>query len=231
MRGMRALPETNLKRAFLLALIASIAASALVGIGVILFGNFGKPETKILLTTLTISYASILGLACGAYLETRRGKVLPVTGIVMAILSAILWIILIWYGTIQERLFIKLLFSTTLLAVACSHLSLISLARLDKNFLWSRSAAYISVGILTAVLFVLIWADPERVSELVSRGIGVLSIIVAALTIITPVFHKLSLGRTNEDIDEEIARLKARIEELEKQKAEVRETPQNEAEK
>jgi hypothetical protein len=228
---MRAPPEINLKRASLLALIASIAASALVGIGVILFGNFGELETKILLTTLTVSYASILGLACGAYLETRRGKVLPVTGIVMAIASAILWIILVWYGTIREDLFVKSLLSTTLFAVACSHLSLISLARLDKKFLWSRHAAYISVGIMTAILFWLILDMRGSFPEWVSRIIGVLSIVVAALTIITPVFHKLSLGQTIEEIDEEIARLNARIEELEKQKAEVQEAPQNDSEK
>jgi hypothetical protein len=215
------LQKINLKRTFLYTLIASIALSALIGIVVILFGNFGELETKILLTTLTVSYASILGLACGAFLETKRGKTLPVTGIMMAIASAIFWIILIWYGTIQEKLFIKLLFSTTLLAVSCSHLSLISIARLDKKFLWSRSAAYISVGILTAILFWLIWSEPKDVSELISRSIGVLSIIVASLTIITPVFHKLSSGQTTLEIDEEIARLKARIEELEKQREEI----------
>jgi hypothetical protein len=220
MRGMNASQEMNLKRAFLFVLIASIVASALIGIGVILFGNFGDLETKILMTTLTVSYASILGLACGAYLETKRGKILPIVGIVMAIVSAILWIILIWYGTIQEDLFVKSLLSTTLLAVSSSHLSLISIARLDKKFLWSRYAAYVSIGFLTAILLGLIWSQPESVSELISRSIGVLSIIVAAMTIITPVFHKLSSENTAEEIDEEIARLRARIKELKKQKAE-----------
>ena len=52
--------------------------------------------------------------------------------------------------------------------------------------------------------------------------VGVLSIVVAALTVVTPLFHRLSRQTPeSEEIDAEIARLKARIEELERQKAEI----------
>jgi hypothetical protein len=54
----------NLKKFFLYLLATSAAFSAIVGIFVILFGNFGEFETEILLTTLAVT--SILDLACGA---------------------------------------------------------------------------------------------------------------------------------------------------------------------
>jgi hypothetical protein len=49
-----------------------------------------------------------------------------------------------------------------------------------------------------------------------------LSIIVAALTLVTPIFHRLSnQAMSVEETDAEIARLKRRIAELENQKAEI----------
>ncbi len=212
----------NLKKFFLYLLIASVAFSAILGIGVILFGNFGEFETKVLLTALTVTVTSILGLACGAFLETGRGRILPFCGIGFAMLSAILWIILIWYGTIQNDYFVKMLMSVTLLSASCSLISLLSIAKLDKKFIWSRYAAHVSVWVLTTILIVLIWGNFKSDSDIVSRVIGVLSIVIAALTIMTPIFHWLSRQKPeSEEIDAEIARLRARIEELEKQKAEI----------
>ena len=64
------------KKAFLYALIGSVVLSALLGIGAILSGRFGWFEIRILLTTITISVASICGLACGDLPghETRSGS-------------------------------------------------------------------------------------------------------------------------------------------------------------
>lgn len=211
----------NLKKVFLYLLIASVAVSALMGIGVILLGNFGEIESKILLTTLIITVTSILGLACGAYLETKRGDVLPVSGIVMAIASAGLWIIFTWLPVGNEKLFVKIALTTTLLAAVCSHISLLSIARLDRRFQWSLYAAHFADWSLTAILLTIIWADFESSSGIVERTIGVLSIVIAALTVITPVLHKLSHQTANAaEIDAEIARLQARISELERRRGE-----------
>jgi hypothetical protein len=216
------MPSLNLKKFFLYLLIASVAFSALLGIGVILFGDFGETESKILLTTLIVTITSILGLACGAYLETKRGRILPVGGIFLAILSAILWAIFIWGNVANERFFIQTAFSATLLAASFSHISLLSIAELKRKFRWAFYAAHFSVWSLTTILLWIIWADLKGDSELVTRTIGVLSIIIASVTIITPIFHKLSNQTQNsEEIDREIARLRARIEELEKQRGEI----------
>jgi hypothetical protein len=212
----------NLKKVFLYLLIASVAFSALLGISVILFGNFGKTESEILVTALIITITSILGLACGAFLETGRGKILPLAGISLAVLAAILWIIFVWGNVGNEKFFIKIALSATLLAASFSHISLLSIARLDRRFRWSLVAAYFSVWSLTAILLWIIWANAQDNPEAVTRLIGVLSIITAALTIVTPIFHWLSSNAPKaEDMDAEIARLRARIEELEKQRGEI----------
>jgi hypothetical protein len=215
------MPENiNLRRIFLITLIGSVVTSAVVGIGVILFGDFGSFEVRILMTTLTVTAMSILGMACGAYLESGRGRLLPFLGIGLSIVSALMIFLIIWDLLDDSEMFIKSTISASLLATSCSHLSLISLARLDKRFIWSRITAFVCVWTLTAILLYILWFEPNSTSDLVLRIIGILSILIAAITIMTPVFHKLSVGNAGTAaIDAEIEKLKARIEELEAEKA------------
>ena len=212
----------NLKRLFLYTLIASVAFSALMGIGVILFGNFGELEFRVLLTTLTITVTSIAGLACGAYYESGRGRSLPVTGMVLAISAAAMVMLIIWKTLDEPTTYVKATLTVTMLAVSASHLSLLSMARLDKRFAWSRIAAFVFIGLLNAILLYILWLEPPSSGDMIARVIGVLSILIAAITVITPVFHKLSRDDDKteiESIDAEIAQLKTRLNELETKKA------------
>jgi hypothetical protein len=217
----------NLKKFFLYLLIASVGVSALIGIGVILIGTFGEFEQKVLATTFTIIGTSILGLVCGAYLETGRGKVIPIAGIAISLTAAVLWLILIWYGTVQDKSFAKTVMTATLLAAACSHISLLSLARLERRFLWFRYAGHGAVWTLAAFVLCLIWNVFNPDEDINGRVVGVLAIIVAAFTVITPIFHKLSSGETSAaDIDAEIEKLRSRIDELKAKKAVLTESYQ-----
>jgi len=216
--------ELNLKKFFLYLLIVSVSISAVIGIGVILVGDFGEMESKILSTTFIITLTSILGLACGAYLELNRGKLFPLSGIGLAVLSGILSVILVWWEAPRGEYFYKFLASTSLLAVAFSHLSLISFARLDRRFKWALSSVYIVVAALVGLLLAIIWADQMFASDFIGRVIGVLSIVVASLTIVIPIFHKLSDNLDEEGlIEAEIAKLKMRISDLEGRKAQISE--------
>jgi len=212
----------NLRKIFLYLLIISVAVSALLGIVVIIFGSFGEFATRVLMTTFTITLTSILGLACGAYLELRGAKTLPYAGIFSSLVAAALAIFMIWFDENNVAAIWKTGATAAILATACGHLSLISIATLDKRFLWSRYVIYSSVAILVSIFLWILWLEPESSSDIVSRIIGVLSIVVAALTVITPVFHKLSHKETGtSEIDAEIDRLRARIAELEAKRAEL----------
>lgn len=213
----------NLRKFFLYLLIVSVVASALIGIGVILFREFGELETRILLTTFTITVASILGLACGANLELKRGRILPIVGIFFSITGAFLCMVMIWKAESDAITLGKLTLTAVMIATLCAHLSLISMAWLDTRFKWSYYVVMAADFILTAILLIILWFEPESSGDMTARIIGVLSIVIAALTIMTPVFHKLSVkpesGNELENIDAEIATLRGRIEELERRKA------------
>jgi hypothetical protein len=219
----------NLKRLFLYLLIGSVAVSAVVGIGVILFGDFGNLEVRILMTTLTVTATSVLGLACGAYYETGRGRLLPIAGIAFTVAAALMTFLIIWDVLDDSKIFVKSAVTMMMLAVSTSHLSLLSMARLDRRFAWSRIAAFTFVSLLVGILLFLMWFEPEGDSDIVSRTIGVLSILVASVTVITPVFHKLSGSEPKiADIDAEIEELKRRIDDLEKQRSTLTADHENE---
>jgi hypothetical protein len=210
----------NPKRLFLYLFIASVSLSALIGIGVILFGNFGDREVRVLMTTLTITVTSILGLACGAYLE-RKNSLLPVAGIIVAVIAALLWLVVIWSkGRPPGEGYIKTTVTLTVLACACSHLSLLSMAQLEKKFAWARPVAHFLIWSLAGFIIIVVWAEPADY-EVISRIMGVLAILVAVVTIVTPVFHKLSAVETGADIDAEIEALKLKIQELERKKSQL----------
>jgi len=205
----------NLRRLFLYLLIASVSLSALIGIGVILFGNFGALELRVVFTTLTITVTSIFGLACGAYLETGRAKYLPIVGIALSVVSALMCFLIIWDLLDDSKIFIKAFVTCTLLALSCSYVSLLSLARLDARYSWTRIAAVICVVLLVAILLFILWFEPEGDSDLIYRILGVLGILLTAITVVTPILHKLSsTGSDIEKLDNEIAALESRLNSL-----------------
>lgn len=208
------------KRLFLYLFIASVLLSAIIGIGVMLFGDFGEFETKIMMTTLTVTVTSVLGLACGACIEAGKGRIIPIAGIVFAVISGALWLIMLWSAfDTNAHYFPHFVMSATLLAFACSHVSLLSLATLDRRFAWSLIAVHVFVWSLTGLTLWVIWAHIDPSETMLARIMGVLSIVVAALTVVTPVFHRLSAGDDDlAKIDAEIERLKVKIVELEEKR-------------
>lgn len=212
----------NLKRLFLYTLIGSVAVSAVIGIVVILLGNFGEVEARVLMTTLTITATSILGLANGSYYESGRGKRLATVGIVVSIIAGVMSLLIVWNVFDDNENYVKASVTAMLFAISTSHLSLLSLARLDRRFEWSNMAARIVIGALVGLLLFLIWFMPSGDGEILARVMGVLAILIATLTVMTPVFHKLSAGDDEAaEIDAEIAALREKLAELEERKSKL----------
>jgi hypothetical protein len=225
----------NLKKFFLYLLICSIALSALMGIWAILSGEFGDLQARVLGTTLTVVGTSILGLACGAFLESPRSRTsyalfaVPLGGIILAVLSALITLWLIWgvTGWGSEGIY-KTLFVFIMFAFALAQLSLLSLARLSKRFRWAIIAAYAAVLGLASIVSFLIIIELRGDDGTVMRLIGVLAVVDAALTVMIPILHRLSRTEFVDvempsvaGIDSKINALKAQIERLEKQKEDI----------
>lgn len=220
--------QIPLKKLFLYALIGSVSVSAVLGILVILIGDFGEFEGRVLLSSLTISGASLCGLSCGAALDVKRAQVLPVCGIGLAALAALMIITGIW-SEAHSEVFWKSTATVAIFAAACSHMALLLLARLSPKYAWSSWVAYGAVYGVALIITVMMWAEVGE--EPMFRLLGVAAILDGAITILIPVFHRLSradiellptdTGPTLVEIDSEIAQLQSRLDELERLREQV----------
>jgi hypothetical protein len=183
------------KRVALWSLIVSVALSALLGILIVLAGSFSDVQVRIILTTLTISSMSICALAAGALWESKRRKFLSLAGATLAVLAALLFIGGIWTKTSNEE-FWKFSASVGIVAVATAHVCLLSLARLAGAFALTRLIAFIAVYLLAGQFIYLIYWQPK--GDTFVRIAGATSIIVAAFSILIPIFHRLNRNETAE---------------------------------
>ena len=172
-------------------LIISVSLSALLGIFAILSGTFGNLEARIILTTITISAASICALAAGALWESRASRTLPRIAVALAIIAAAVIIVGIW-ARINEEEFWKFAASLGVLAIASAQACLISLARLAPRFAWTRTVTLIAIILLAAQIIFVLYGDVS--DEGFFKALGANAILVAALTIMMPIFHRLSRG-------------------------------------
>jgi hypothetical protein len=214
----------RLTKIFLRVFIASIVAAALIGIAAIgIPSKNWEYELKVLLTTAIIAGGSVCGLACGGCL-TRGHKVLPTAGLMLTGLSAGLLLLGIW-AEINSELYWKTTASATFFAVACAHLSMLFMANLAGAYRWAYVAAYqLILGLATLLAAGIDFEFFDKGGEAYWRLTGVVAILVAAVTLMIPVFHRLSreevaAAQAEADplfaVESEIAAVKKRLIELE----------------
>lgn len=178
-----------MKRIAIRALIGSIAISAALGIYALLAGDFGELEVKVLLTSLTVSGASILAMACSTALGRAEWGPTPRIGIALALLGAILALIGMWFE-IGEDGFWKLTGMLTWFAIATAHTCLLSISRLAPRFLWALAASIGTAYLLATLSTVMMWGELDNDGWW--RALGVLGILYAAFSLLVPIFHRIS---------------------------------------
>lgn len=213
--------------------ILSIVGTALAGLYVLAVPSQNWDyEIKVLLTTATIAGASICGLACGGCLLLGQ-RTAPMAGLALNALSACLILIGIWAQPWRHSSnwdfwegYWKLTTSLTVYAIAFSHLSLLLMARLAGAYRWAYVVAYyLILGLATVVAAGILFEYFDK--EEYWRTTGALSIMVAAITLMIPVFHRFSRDLVAAEIaatdpllavEAELAQAKKRVIELENQR-------------
>jgi hypothetical protein len=229
--GPSALPaeSRNFKQPLLYALIASVILGALLGIIVVLRGEWGWFEVRVILTTVTVAIASLCGLACDLSRTPASANLLPKAGLGLTLVAATMVLVGIWTEMDSEP-FWKSTASACILSVATVHVCLLSIARLAKKFRWVRAIATQTTYGLAVLLIVMIFWELD--DDALYRFVIAVAIVDAALTLIVPILHRISRMDRNETpvqtlleqqnlaaVEEEIARLKERIARLEAVKA------------
>lgn len=169
-------------------LIVSVSLSALLGVVALLSGDFGDLEIRVLLSTLSVSGASILAMASAAAWERQSGRPWAAVGIGASIAGFSLVLIGIWLEVGEDVLW---KFAGGLITLGCAgaHGSLLRLARLAPPHRWVVVTTLGIAALLTLLIEFLILIEGD--GEGVWRVIGALAILVTTGSLVTAILQRL----------------------------------------
>ena len=171
------------------ALACTVIAGIVLSILTILAGSWDWFPVRVILTSFTVSGASICALACAALRERDRAHILPLPGLVLSLAGAVLVIFGLW-SDVGDPTYGQLTASVVVFATATAHLSLLSLARLSNRFTWALVVAYAAIYGLAATLTFMLWLGPGGPATF--QFLAILAIVSAGVSILIPIFHGIS---------------------------------------
>jgi len=179
-----------LKRVFLWTLIVTLCISALIGVYAFLFGQFGDMEIKILLTTLSISFFSIIALACAAAFEMKKGSILAPLGLAVSLLGLLTFLPGIWGECFDSEAYGKTMGIVAIAGFALAHFCLLAIVPLEKSKRWVFYAT--SAFIFALAIHLSSWIIFEfHNEEFHIRIAGVLGILDGCGSLLVPILYKL----------------------------------------
>ena len=176
------------KKGFLRLFVAFLGLTALIAVVSVLSEEFGKLQEKILLTSLTISVASVCSMSCAAFIDKKKAVTLGLGGIGFCTASAALVIFGVWTETIAEG-FWKTTSTVIVLAVALAHAFLLVLPELEEKQRWVQPVSAISIGVLALQIIAAIVVEIDN--ETYYRLLAAVAIIVGLETLVVPILMKL----------------------------------------
>ena len=186
-----------LKRLFLVTLLLSLVASAVIGIAIFLVGDFDSTQLKLLGTTACVGAFSLTGLASATGVGSARWwwwRPLPYLGIASSAAALAVIILLIWdlWDTLSlGRQDFKLVSSLVVVAFSIAHLSLLAAVQRTSGLLrWCRTGTLIVIVAVAVLLIVGILNLPDFDEEwrLYLRLLGVLLILDVIGTLFVGIF-------------------------------------------
>ena len=182
----------RMRRIGLGVFFVSVAVNAALGIYAVLAPEFGETQGKILATSLCVTGAALLALACEPAWERRVLGPVPYLGAALGGVGFGLAVVGIWAEPAGNFLG-KATGSTMTVAVGCTAASLLGLARLTPRHAWVLRLALLLVAFGTALVAIVPWLGDDP-SEWYVRTMGVVLIALAAFAVSVPVLHWVDRG-------------------------------------
>jgi hypothetical protein len=192
-----------LRTTFLWSMIVSLSLTALLGIAALILPRSG-PHEEILASTGVFAAFSLVALLCAAVLERRRMVRLMWTGIACCLGATIFWLVIIWFhrwltGSADENV-ARTGGTFTVAATGAALVGLLSLPRFDQRtptiVRWSTVGLAAALGVyIVCMIWWWDWFDNYIDEDVLARTMGVLSILVACGSIVTPILWKVQAVR------------------------------------
>ena len=168
---------------------ASVVINAALGIFSLFAGEFGDLQGKVLMTSLSVSAASVLSLAMFPAKERELLGPVPTVGIGLSVLGFGMLVVLVW-TEFKAGDFGRLVASVLTFAMAAGYASLIALAMVQPKYRNIVNSAFGLAAVLSVLIVGALWAEPR--GDFMLRLVGIISILLAAATVSIPVLHRLN---------------------------------------
>lgn len=182
----------NFKKTFLITMIISLSISALIGIFVFLFLDFGETEARLLLSTLAIGGYSLTGLCCSVLYEKRKFIPLAIFGMIISVIGFIYTLSIIWeaidFWNVGSW---KALIILIVLAFSTAHSCLLLLIKSDKTIVNGTLSVTIIFISLVALMLIIMTLNELGLGEFSFRLLGVFAILDVLGTVVTPILNKV----------------------------------------
>lgn len=172
-----------MRRPLLLAVAALLSASALLAVGILLFGHFGETEGRILGTTALLAGYGLLTLPAAILLDQRRLPALAAAVAALAAVGASLALAAVWSGGDSEPLG-KTIGTVTFFLVAATQTAALAARRRGRDPRWVRvlfPASIVLAGLAAAAATGAVWADAGDAYGRVVGALVVLDVLAVAL--------------------------------------------------
>jgi hypothetical protein len=188
---------SSARRVFLLALVASMCATAALAVGVLLFSEFDETSARILCTTGALAFFSLLALPAGVLLD--RGRALPLgwAALGLAALGLVLVLAFVWNWDDDPEGLWKSALTVTVFAIAAAQAAgTTSRLRPDDpgaiRWLYPAGAG---VGAIAALMSAIAaWEEIDNSGYY--RALGALAVVGVLLTLLQPVLRKTAAPRS-----------------------------------
>jgi hypothetical protein len=172
------------RRILLLVVAGLLSATALLAIGILLVGHFGRTEGRILGTTALLAGYALVALPAVMLLDQGRFRPVAFATAALAGVSAAIALAAVWTPSAPDALG-KSVGSATAFALAGAQVSALAARRQQRDPLVVRRLFAVSCGtVLVAASFfaVFIWTQPNgNLAPRIFGSVVVLDLLVVAL--------------------------------------------------
>jgi hypothetical protein len=182
----------RVRRVALTIFFTSVVVNATLGIYAVLAPDFGETQAKVLATSLCVTGAVLVALACEPAWERGLLGHVPHAGAALGAIGFSLTIVGMW-GEIDSDVYGKLMGTSFVAGAGCTAASLLALARLAGRHRWVFRTALVLLTISATMVAVMLWLGTDPPAEY-ARALGVVAIAFAAFAVTVPVLHWVDRG-------------------------------------
>ena len=183
--------KASATRVALLAILASLVVNALIGIAIVLKGDFGDTEGRLLGTTIGLALFTVLAIPSTVQLGRSTYYALSGFGIGTSVIAFFLAVDAIWSdGAFEDDVLTKLMVTFGIAAFASNHAALLLLATATRLAVRvTLVVTIILLVVIAATLIASLWT--EDLPKGLARLLTVFAILDVLGSLAVPMLSKL----------------------------------------